>query len=146
MTGRIGIAPRLVLPARLLACVGCLYILGALGGCLHAQTRHDYDLSVRGTLIDGPGGKVIDGLHVVVKVGDEVIYDGYTDAAGELEFTYSTSLYKSPGELKNEPVTVIFEVQAGDFGTVEVPVTFGGETNFITLGRILMRPGSGAER
>jgi len=116
----------------------------ALAGCVHLSTRHDYAVSVRGILVDGEEDQPVEGLHVIVKAGDTVIYDGFTDSAGNLSFTYERSREhrrRSQGKgAGREPITVLLQVKAGDFGVVEVPLTLGDRTEKVTLGEIQLRP------
>ena len=122
-----------------------MLLAGALlAGCLHGGVRHDYIVAVAGALVDGVKQEPIAGTRVTVKVGDEVIYDGVTDEAGALDFTYRYSTGpKRQGDGAPQPITVYFHVDAGDFGVVEIPVTLSGKTGQVTLGKIQLGPAGG---
>ncbi len=123
---------------RPLLCLSLL-VLG-LGGCV----RYDYAVEVRGALVNGQSGEAIEGRRVIVKVGEAVIYDGYTDADGTLSFTYEGSVPRRGGRPDSagdgEAITVVFQVETGSFGVVDVPVTLGHTTDVVSLGELQMGP------
>jgi hypothetical protein len=112
-------------------------------GCLHV--RHDYEVDVHGTLVDGLADRPIAGLHVTVKAGEQVVYDGHTDDEGALDFSYRGTLYRNGREVSSEEssnpeLSVLFQIEVERFGMVEIPVTIGGKTNVLALGNIQLRP------
>lgn len=120
-----------------------------LTACIHRPIPHDYVVDVGGTLVDGARGEPIEGARVTVKAGDQVIYDGVTDEAGKLAFTYRTTVYRErrTGAVgpHGEGVTVELEVDAGEHGIVRIPVTIGRETDLISLGTVELRQIGGKE-
>ena len=127
-------------------CTLALLLPLLLGGCLHGSTRHDYAVSVQGKLVDGEAEKPVAGLHVTVKAGEEVIYDGYTDGEGMLSFTYERSVTHRRGDRdKGGGLTVLLQVETGEFGVVEVPLKLGESSGLVSLGDIQLGPGKGTE-
>ncbi len=138
---RVNIARRFIVPT--VAVVG-LFLAFFCAGCVHSHVRHDYQIVVHGTLVDGVGHQPIKGIHIVVKVGDRVIYDGFTDQAGKLEFTYGGTWYPDQcdnctDEEKGEETVVEFVLEAEKIGVVIIPVKFGKGTNAISLGNVQLR-------
>lgn len=127
--------------------LGCvvLLLLTGLTGCV----RYDYRVDVSGALVHGQTNEPIEGRRVVVKVGESVIYDGYTDSEGMLSFTYEGSVPRRGGHQSprgdGEAITVVFQVETGSFGVVDVPVTLGRTTDVVSLGELQMGPAGDAE-
>ena len=81
------------------------------------------------------------GIHVVVKDGARVVYDGTTGEAGELAFRYVVDRRHRdrPDAVLHgieEPLSITFVIDAGKYGTVEIPVAFDRNMQTLSLGDI----------
>jgi len=111
-----------------------------LGGCLSC-IRHGHVVDFHGLVVDGGSGLPVPGIHVVVKEGARVVYDGTTGGGGELVFRYevdSRRRDRPEGVLQapEEPLSITFVIDAGKYGTVEIPVAFDRNMQTLSLGDI----------
>lgn len=117
-------------------------------GCLHRNTVPAHMVEFHGVLVDGQTNKPIPGLEVEVRSGDRVVYDGETDGDGTIHFTHTfNSDHRKPG-LGGEvapanALTVVFNVDAGDYGVLEIPVRLIHGSDEGSLGELRLIPKGG---
>ena len=111
-----------------------------LGSCVTFAT-HGHAIAFQGTVVDATTGQAISGVAVVVRVGDHVIYDGDTGTGGQISFEHEVKCcHRSNApcavEQQDEQLSIVFSIDAGDFGTVEIPVAFDHGMQVMSLGDI----------
>jgi len=122
----------------------------ALGtvGCVHQYAAHGHAVEFNGVLVDGQTNKPMSGLEVDVRSGDRVVYEGETDADGDLHFTHTFECsHRKPfsgGEgAPSGELTVVFHVDAGDYGVLEIPVRLIHGSDEGSLGELRLIPKEG---
>ena len=119
----------------------------ALGttGCLHQHAAHSHTVDFNGVLVDGQTDKPMSGLEVEVRSGDDVVYEGETDGDGAIHFTHAFACDHreriSGGEgAPPNALTVVFHVDAGDYGVLEIPVRLIHGSDQASLGELRLIP------
>jgi hypothetical protein len=117
-------------------------------GCLHQNTAREHVVEFNGVLLDGRTNKPISGLEVEVRSGDRVVYNGETDGNGAIHFTHTFGgEHRKPiADGETTPVnglTVLFHVDAGDYGVLEIPVRLIHGSDEGSLGELRLVPKEG---
>lgn len=128
------------------------WLLVALGlgttGCVHQYAAHSHEVDFNGVLVDGQTDKPMSGLEVEVRSGDKVVYEGETDGDGAIRFTHVFACDHggrfSGGETAlTKPLTVVFHVDAGEYGVLEIPVRLIHGSDEESLGELRLIPKEG---
>ena len=128
------------------------WLLVALGlgttGCLHQYAAHSHEVDFNGVLVNGQTDKPMSGLEVEVRSGDQVVYEGETDGDGAIHFTHAFACghrerISGGGMAQPETLTVVFHVDAGDYGVLEIPVRLIHGSEEGSLGELRLIPKEG---
>jgi hypothetical protein len=117
-------------------------------GCLHRSTAQAHAVEFNGVLVDGQTNQPISGLQVEVRSGDHVVYNGETDGEGAIHFTH-TFIDNHPEPISGgeatpvKGLTVVFHVDAGDYGVLEIPVRLIHGSDEGSLGQLRLVPKEG---
>lgn len=92
-------------------------------------------------MLDAASGRPVPDIQVRVMHGPRVVYDGATGEQGQLAFTYEVTCgqegrHAVGSDSRDAPLAIIFVVDAGAYGIVEIPVTFDHGMQSFSLGEI----------
>lgn len=123
------------------------FVLG-VSGCVHQFAGHSHAVDFNGVLVDGQSGLPMSGLEVEVRSGDRVVYAGKTDRDGAIRFAHTFECYHRErypvGErVPSSALTVVFNVDAGDYGVLEIPVRLIHGSDEGSLGELRLIPKEG---
>lgn len=117
-------------------------------GCVHQYAPHGHEVDFNGVLVDGQTNKPMSGLEVEVRSGDDVVYEGKTDGDGAIHFTHTFK--DDPGGRApdgegsaSRELTIVFHVDAGDYGVLEIPVRLIHGSDEGSLGELRLIPKEG---
>jgi len=114
-------------------------------GCVHLRASHVHEVEFNATLVSGDTGAPASGAVVSVFFGEELIYEGTLDENGSLAFSHVFACRRSerPGagaRLPREEISVVFRLDAGPHGMLEIPVNFGHGRDAVALGELRLVP------
>ena len=132
--------------------LGVLLLLGACAclesGCIYKFVLTGHEVVFNGTLVDAQTGQPVPGVEVAVWSGDRLVYAGDSDGDGVVRFTHTfkcchRELFPVGKRIPSEALTVVFSVEAGDYGVLEIPVRLGHGSDAGTLGELRLVPKEG---
>lgn len=120
----------------------------SVSGCVHPFAGHSHAVNFNGILVDGQSGLPMSGLEVEVRAGDRVVYEGKADGDGAIRFAHTFEChhrerFSVEDRRPSSALTVVFNVDAGDYGVLEIPVRLIHGSDEGSLGKLRLIPKEG---
>ena len=114
-------------------------------GCVHLRASHVHEVEFGATLVSGDTGVPVAGEAVSVFFGEKLIYEGRLDENGSLGFSHVFECRRRESQVvgarpPREELSVVFRLDAGPHGVLEIPVKFGHRRNAVALGELRLVP------